>query len=151
MLVVIAIISLWTPLAHSAIADRWFSLPNLWFLMPVPLLVALISLWLWRSLGSAKQPYAAFCIDAGADFSRVQRAGDQYLAPHHSTVHYAVAGGSSGAESGLYVGWRAADTPDNPGVHLLELLRFPRQSSTWRGVSSMQQTIWKRLMWLVIL
>lgn len=51
MLVVIAIISLWTPLAHSAIAERWFSLPNLWFLMPVPLLVALISLWLWRSLG----------------------------------------------------------------------------------------------------
>lgn len=31
MLIVIAIISLWTPLAHSAIAERWFSLPNLWF------------------------------------------------------------------------------------------------------------------------
>lgn len=65
LLVVIAIISLWTPLAHSAIADRWFSLPNLWFLMPVPLLVALISLWLWRSLGQQHSHALAFILTLG--------------------------------------------------------------------------------------
>ncbi|MEQ1974751.1 cytochrome d ubiquinol oxidase subunit II [Xenorhabdus sp. SGI240] len=43
MLAIIAIISIWTPLAHSTIAERWFSLPNLFFFMPVPLLV------LWSS------------------------------------------------------------------------------------------------------
>ena len=52
MLVVIAVISLWTPLTHSAIADRWFSLPNLYFFSPVPLLVVVLSAWLWRSLGN---------------------------------------------------------------------------------------------------
>ncbi|WP_342320706.1 cytochrome d ubiquinol oxidase subunit II [Kosakonia sp. BYX6] len=52
MLLVIGVISLWTPLAHAAIADRWFSLPNLLFFSPVPLLVVLLSAWLWRSLGN---------------------------------------------------------------------------------------------------
>ena len=52
MLVVIAVISLWTPLTHSAIADRWFSLPNLYFFSPVPLLVVVLSAWLWRSRGN---------------------------------------------------------------------------------------------------
>ncbi|MEA9393548.1 cytochrome d ubiquinol oxidase subunit II [Acerihabitans sp. TG2] len=41
LLLVMAIISCWTPLAHSAIAQRWFSLPNLYYLLPVPLLVAI--------------------------------------------------------------------------------------------------------------
>ncbi|PDO85654.1 cytochrome d ubiquinol oxidase subunit II [Kosakonia pseudosacchari] len=52
MLVVIAVISLWTPLTHAAIAERWFSLPNLYFFSPVPLLVVVLSVWLWRSLGN---------------------------------------------------------------------------------------------------
>jgi len=39
LLAVIVAISLWTPLAHPAIADRWFSLPNLFWFAPVPLLV----------------------------------------------------------------------------------------------------------------
>ncbi|WP_086868875.1 cytochrome d ubiquinol oxidase subunit II [Kosakonia pseudosacchari] len=52
MLVVIAVISLWTPLTHATIAERWFSLPNLYFFSPVPLLVVVLSVWLWRSLGN---------------------------------------------------------------------------------------------------
>ncbi|MEO3738821.1 cytochrome d ubiquinol oxidase subunit II [Enterobacter sp. AG5470] len=52
LLAVIAVISLWTPLTHAAIADRWFSLPNLYFFSPVPLLVVALSLWLWRSLSN---------------------------------------------------------------------------------------------------
>ncbi|MGG7446872.1 cytochrome d ubiquinol oxidase subunit II [Kosakonia oryzendophytica] len=50
LLAVIAVISLWTPLAQPAIAARWFSLPNLFFFAPVPLLVIGLSAWLWRSL-----------------------------------------------------------------------------------------------------
>lgn len=51
LLAVIAIISLWTPLLHPAIAARWFSLPNLYYLLPVPLLVLVASALLWRQLG----------------------------------------------------------------------------------------------------
>ncbi|OAT33217.1 cytochrome d ubiquinol oxidase subunit II [Proteus myxofaciens] len=39
LFIVIAIVSLWTPLTHTDIAERWFSLPNLFFLLPVPFFV----------------------------------------------------------------------------------------------------------------
>ena len=44
LLVFIGAISLWTPLAHERIAERWFSWPNLLWFSPVPLLV-LLSMW----------------------------------------------------------------------------------------------------------
>ena len=52
MLAVIAVISLWTPLAHAAIAERWFSLPNLWYLLPVPGLTLIVAFGLWRTLAN---------------------------------------------------------------------------------------------------
>ena len=60
LLAVIAVISLWTPLVHSQIAERWFSLPNVYYLLPVPLLVIIASALLWRHLGrdaSHAQPF----------------------------------------------------------------------------------------------
>lgn len=39
LLAVIGIVSLWTPIAYPQIADRWFSMPNLIWFMPVPVLV----------------------------------------------------------------------------------------------------------------
>ncbi|MED5606276.1 MULTISPECIES: cytochrome d ubiquinol oxidase subunit II [unclassified Pseudomonas] len=50
LLAVIGIVSLWTPLAHEAIAQRWFSLPNLFWFLPVPLLVLLSFYALLRSV-----------------------------------------------------------------------------------------------------
>lgn len=50
LLVVIAIVSAWTPLAHSGIAQRWFNWPNIAFFAPVPLLVLLTGYGLVRSL-----------------------------------------------------------------------------------------------------
>jgi cytochrome d ubiquinol oxidase subunit II len=40
----IAIVSLWTPLAHPSVAARWFSVPNIVFFSPVPILV-LVAAW----------------------------------------------------------------------------------------------------------
>ena len=45
-----AAVSLWTPLAFPRIATRWFSLPNFYFLWPVPLVTALVALAVWRGL-----------------------------------------------------------------------------------------------------
>lgn len=52
LLAIMAIISAWTPLTHPQIAERWFSLPNIYWLLPVPVLVVLCSLWLWKSARS---------------------------------------------------------------------------------------------------
>jgi len=59
LLAVIAVISIWTPLAHGAIASRWFSLPNLFWFAPVPLLVLASSYLLHRSvrLGQQVRPF----------------------------------------------------------------------------------------------
>ena len=50
LLGVTGIVSLWTPLAHAEIAERWFSLPNIFWFMPVPLLVMLCTWALLRAV-----------------------------------------------------------------------------------------------------
>ena len=50
VLVVTGIVSLWTPLTHPDIAERWFSMPNLLYFMPVPVLVLLCAFGLLRSI-----------------------------------------------------------------------------------------------------
>ncbi|MFT0548365.1 cytochrome d ubiquinol oxidase subunit II [Allopusillimonas ginsengisoli] len=50
LLSIIVIISIWTPLTHPGIAERWFSLPNLFWFAPVPILVALTAWYLLRCL-----------------------------------------------------------------------------------------------------
>ncbi|MCK1490031.1 cytochrome d ubiquinol oxidase subunit II [Bradyrhizobium sp. 180] len=50
LVVAIAIVSLWTPSAHADVAARWFSLPNLLFFAPVPVLVLLATVTLLRTL-----------------------------------------------------------------------------------------------------
>jgi cytochrome d ubiquinol oxidase subunit II len=50
LLIGIAIVSIWTPLAHDAIARRWFSIPNIFYFAPVPILVLATSWLLLRQL-----------------------------------------------------------------------------------------------------
>lgn len=62
LLLTIAIVSLWTPLAHPAIAARWFSLPELFFFLPVPLLVLLTAWRLWHSSQQHDAHYMPFIL-----------------------------------------------------------------------------------------
>jgi cytochrome bd ubiquinol oxidase subunit II len=50
VLAFVGIVSLWTPFLNAAIAERWFSWPNLAYLSPVPLITALVVLGHWRAL-----------------------------------------------------------------------------------------------------
>jgi cytochrome d ubiquinol oxidase subunit II len=50
VLAAIAGVSIWTPLAHPNIAQRWFSWPNIAFLSPVPIITALIAIGEWEAL-----------------------------------------------------------------------------------------------------
>ena len=61
VLVFMAIVSLWTPLAVPRIAERWFSTPNIYVLWPVPILTALIAAAAWRALDRGREgfPFAA--------------------------------------------------------------------------------------------
>ena len=44
LIAAIALVSVWTPLAHEDVAARWFVLPNLLFFLPVPILVG-VTAW----------------------------------------------------------------------------------------------------------
>jgi cytochrome d ubiquinol oxidase subunit II len=58
---VTGIVSLWTPFAHPAIAERWFSLPNLFWFMPVPVLVLLCT-WKLLKAVAANANYSPFLL-----------------------------------------------------------------------------------------
>lgn len=55
LLAVIVILSIWTPLLHPRIEERWFSLPNIFWFAPVPALVVLAAAGLLRALAVQKQ------------------------------------------------------------------------------------------------
>ncbi|MBJ9976783.1 cytochrome d ubiquinol oxidase subunit II [Pseudomonas sp. S75] len=61
LLVVIGLVSLWTPLAYGQIADRWFSMPNLIWFMPVPALVLVTFYALFRAV-SQQANYRPFLL-----------------------------------------------------------------------------------------
>ncbi len=50
VLAFIVLVSVWTPLEIGRIAERWFSMPNVLLLWPVPLFTALLALIVWRGL-----------------------------------------------------------------------------------------------------
>jgi cytochrome d ubiquinol oxidase subunit II len=49
------VVSLWTPLTVPRIAQRWFSLPNILYLWPVPVVTALTALACWRGLQRGRE------------------------------------------------------------------------------------------------
>ena len=51
----IGVISVWTPLTHAAIAARWFTLPNIFWFSPVPLLVLLTMFLFIKALKEIKR------------------------------------------------------------------------------------------------
>lgn len=67
LLVTTGLVSLWTPLAHPEVAERWFSLPNFFWLMPVPLLVLLCAVFLIRAVNGPSH-YKPFLLTLGLIF-----------------------------------------------------------------------------------
>jgi cytochrome d ubiquinol oxidase subunit II len=55
VLVFMGIVSLWTPLTVDAIAARWFSVPNILFLWPVPVITVLVAWQTWRWLEAGRE------------------------------------------------------------------------------------------------
>ncbi len=50
VLAFIAMVSVWTPLMHGEISQRWFSTPNVFYLALVPIVTAIIAFVTWRAL-----------------------------------------------------------------------------------------------------
>ena len=50
-----ALVSLWVPFINAQLLDRWFSTPNFYYLLPIPLITGLTFLCLWHSLSKADE------------------------------------------------------------------------------------------------
>ncbi len=91
-----AAVSLWTPLAFPRIGERWFSLPNFFFLWPVPLLTALTAFAAWRSLRRvATRPLHRNDRSFPAGFLGLAISSFPYLVPPSLTIWQTAAAPSS--------------------------------------------------------
>jgi cytochrome d ubiquinol oxidase subunit II len=61
VMILMGIVSLWTPLAFERIAERWFSTPNIFLLWPVPVAAVLLAwaTWHWLDAGRDVLPFFA--------------------------------------------------------------------------------------------
>lgn len=89
----IALVSVWTPLLHEHIAQRWFSWPNIAWLAPLPLATLLIALGLWRALarGSDAWPFFAAMGLFLACYLGLAVSLFPYIVPHALTLWDAAA------------------------------------------------------------
>jgi len=103
LLAIIAIVSIWTPLEHPDIMLRWFSLPNLFWFLPVPVLVMLAS---WALLNALKRQahYSPFLLTLALVFLGFTGLGISIwpnIIPPHITI------------------WQAASPPQSQGFMLV--------------------------------
>jgi cytochrome d ubiquinol oxidase subunit II len=78
----IALVSVWTPLEYQRVADRWFSMPNLLYLAPLPIITAVLVIVCWRGI-RGKHATSAF-------YSAVAVFGIAFLGLAISTYPYLV-------------------------------------------------------------
>jgi len=88
VLAFMAVVSLYTPYAFERIATRWFSLPNFYYLWPVPLVTALVSYLLWRWLGTERDslPFVATIVLFLLGYLGLVISSYPYLVPPSLTV-----------------------------------------------------------------
>ena len=97
VLAAMAVVSLWTPLTIDRIWERWFTMPNMLYLAPVPLLAAAASFVCWRGLENRSDtaPFFASVSLFLLGFAGLAISNLPYLVPPSVTVWQAAAAPSS--------------------------------------------------------
>ena len=94
LIAVIAVVSIWTPLGWQFVAERWFTLPNFFWFLPVPVLVAVFSLWIWRLTRNPDSHARPFLLTLGLIFLGFSGLGISlwpHIIPPHITLWEAAA------------------------------------------------------------
>jgi cytochrome d ubiquinol oxidase subunit II len=89
----LAMISIWTPLAHPRVAERWFSFPNFLILAPIPLAAGFCWLNMMRSLALRREsaPFLSAIAIFILSFAGIGISVWPYIVPHILTIHDAAA------------------------------------------------------------
>jgi cytochrome d ubiquinol oxidase subunit II len=97
LLAFIGVVSLWTPLQIEGIAERWFSVPNFYFLSQVPLITLLVAWWCWLGIERGKRirPFASAIALFLLAYAGLIISNAPYLVPPSITLWEAAADLSS--------------------------------------------------------
>lgn len=92
-----ALVSLWTPLRYDYIWARWFSMPNIFFLWPLPLTTAALVVFVWRAIarGDELKPFLGVIGIFLLCFLGLAISAYPYLVPPVIDVWQAAAGQAS--------------------------------------------------------
>ncbi|MBO0739202.1 MAG: cytochrome d ubiquinol oxidase subunit II [Alphaproteobacteria bacterium] len=95
----IAAVSIWTPLLDGRIAHRWFSLPNLLWLLPIPVATAVVSISIWWTLGRDSEfwPFLGAVLLFLLSFLGIAISLWPFIVPYHYTLWEAAADESTQA------------------------------------------------------
>ncbi|HUK03374.1 MAG TPA: cytochrome d ubiquinol oxidase subunit II [Steroidobacteraceae bacterium] len=104
VLVAIGVVSLWTPLQDSAIAQRWFTRPNLYFLAPIPLATLACAAWGWRAFRGRAElaPFLAAILLFVLSYIGIAVSLWPMIVPHRFTLWQAAS--SPSTQSFLLIG-----------------------------------------------
>lgn len=89
VLLAIVAVSIWTPLMDPAIAARWFVMPNLACLLPIPLATGLVAIGCWLALAGRGADVAPFLASLGLfllSYLGVAISLWPMIVPHHYTL-----------------------------------------------------------------
>jgi cytochrome d ubiquinol oxidase subunit II len=95
LLAFVGVVSVWTPLAFPYVAERWFTLPNLLYLSPVPLATLALAWVCWHGHGLGRdhdvRPFAAAAGIFLLAFAGLVISNAPYLVPRSVTLWQAAA------------------------------------------------------------
>ena len=103
VVIAIAGVSVWTPLVHPYVAERWFSWPNILYLAPIPALTGLLILWVWRALRTGKEvvPFVGSAAIFVLSYAGIAISLWPFIVPYHFTL------------------WQTASTPNTQAFLLI--------------------------------
>ena len=131
VLVFMAAVSLWTPVSFARIAARWFSVPNIYFLWPVPLVTALLAFSAWHWLRHGRE-VLALPRDNWIIPVRLSRSGDLVVSLSGAAVAHDLGHRRRAGEPDLHAGRHARAAPAHSGLYRVRLLAVPRQGTNGR-------------------
>ena len=103
VMIAIAGVSVWTPLVHPYVAERWFSWPNILYLAPIPVLTGVLILWVWRALRTGNEivPFVGSTGIFVLSYAGIAISLWPFIVPYHFTL------------------WQTASTPNTQAFLLI--------------------------------
>ncbi len=97
--IAIAVVSVWTPVTDPSIAARWFVWPNIAFLAPVPVITAVLVVYVWRAFNSRSEvgPFVGSLGLFLMSYAGIAISLFPMIVPPHFTLYQAAASPSTQA------------------------------------------------------